>query len=256
MEIDDRAAARKHPKVVSINPCTDAIAAEIAAPGQLLAISHYSHDPAATSMDLRAARSLPATGGTVEELLALDPDVVLASSFLPPITRRALEDMGIRVVTFDIAASVAGSQAQIERMGELLGEPEAAMSLSRRIAAAVDASRPSGGMSKLDAVLWQQGSIVPGEDTLIGELIRETGFANHAAARGLGQGSYLPLEAVLVDPPDVLLVAGRDRGQHHPALAQVDGMTRADFDPSLLYCGGPTIIQAARRLAEIREQAS
>ena len=47
-----------HPTIVSLNPCTDAILAEVTAAGQLLAISHYSHDPRGTSMPLAQARDL------------------------------------------------------------------------------------------------------------------------------------------------------------------------------------------------------
>ena len=61
------------PTIVSLNPCTDAILAEVAAPGQLLAISHYSKDPRASSMEAAVAARFAATGGTVEEVLALDP---------------------------------------------------------------------------------------------------------------------------------------------------------------------------------------
>ena len=95
------------PTIVSLNPCTDAILAEVADPGQLLAISHYSHDPRATSMPLTQARRFRATGGTVEEVLALDPDVVVAGAFLPPATARAFERLGIRVETFGIIPDLA-----------------------------------------------------------------------------------------------------------------------------------------------------
>ncbi|MEL0209648.1 MAG: ABC transporter substrate-binding protein, partial [Novosphingobium sp.] len=71
-----------HPTIVSLNPCTDAILAEVADPAQILAISHYSKDPRSASMDARLASALPATRGTVEEVLALDPDMVVAGSFL------------------------------------------------------------------------------------------------------------------------------------------------------------------------------
>ena len=70
---------RQHPAIVSLNPCTDAILAEVADPAQILAISHYSHDPQATSMDLAAALRFRATGGTVEEVLALAPDIARAA---------------------------------------------------------------------------------------------------------------------------------------------------------------------------------
>ena len=54
--------ATDHPTIVSLNPCADAILAEVADPAQLLAISHYSHDPRATSMPLAQARRFRATG--------------------------------------------------------------------------------------------------------------------------------------------------------------------------------------------------
>ncbi|MGC1271438.1 MAG: iron ABC transporter substrate-binding protein, partial [Croceibacterium sp.] len=71
-----------HPAIVSLNPCTDAVLAQVADPGQLLALSHYSQDPRASSMPLAEARRFRVIGGTVEEVLALRPDVVVAGSFL------------------------------------------------------------------------------------------------------------------------------------------------------------------------------
>src|SRR5690606_30775566 len=103
--------ASEHPTIVSLNPCTDAILAEVADPAQLLAISHYSHDPRATSMPLAEARRLRATGGTVEEVLALDPDVVVAGAFLPPATAQAFDRLGIRVETFGIVPDLAENAA-------------------------------------------------------------------------------------------------------------------------------------------------
>ena len=64
---DKPAGARVHPLIVSLNPCSDAVLAQVADRDQIAAISHYSQDPRATSMDLRLARSLPANGGTAEE---------------------------------------------------------------------------------------------------------------------------------------------------------------------------------------------
>jgi len=95
-------------------------------------------------------------------------------------------------------------------------------------------------------------------DTLIADLLTHTGFTNAAAARGLRQADLLPLEQVLADPPRVILTAGslhgnEDRLLRHPALGALgDKTTRAPLDANLLWCGGPTIIRAAGRLAEVR----
>ncbi len=241
------------PTIVSLNPCTDAILAEMAGPEQLLAISHYSNDPRAASMDSGLARKYGITGGTVEEVMALRPDIVVAGSFMPPATRAALADLGIRVETFGIASSVEESRQQIRDMAAISGRDDAGEQLIERIDAAVADMAPPAESAAVPAVLWQPSGIVPGEGTLIGELMRKAGFTSHSAAAGLGQADYLPLEMLLANPPRVLLLAGQERSQQHPALAQVPQMKRADFDPSLLYCGGPTIIRAANALHEIRK---
>lgn len=239
------------PTVVSLNPCTDAVLARVAAPGQVKAISHYSHDPRGTSMDLAEARRFPATGGTVEEVLALDPDVVVASSFIHPATRTALEDLGVRVETFGIAASVEESLAQVEQLGAVIGRGEQGRALARDIGRDVKAA--SVATPTVSTVLWQPGGIVPGEGALVSDLLRRAGLASHSAARGLGQADFLSLEQVVADPPQLLLIAGDSAAQRHPVLAEVEGMRVARFDPSLLYCGGPTMPKAMARLGEVRK---
>ncbi len=99
-------------RIVSLNPCVDAILAEIA-PDQLVAVSHYSHDPASTSLDLALARRFAATSGTAEEVAALAPDLVVAGTFLPPATEQALVGMGFRVIKVGSIASIAEAQAQV-----------------------------------------------------------------------------------------------------------------------------------------------
>lgn len=246
------AQQREHPTIVSLNPCTDAILAEVTDPAQLLAISHYSHDPRATSMPLAQAQRFRATGGTVEEVLALDPDVVVAGAFLPPSQAQAFRQLGVRVETFGIVPDLAENAAQVRRLAALAGHPERGEALLARTDAALAATRFAG--PAISTLLWQEGGIVPGEDTLIARLMAHTGFASHSAARGLGQGAYLPLEQVLADPPQLVLATSGERMLSHPALRQLTGVQYQRLDSSLLYCGGPTIVRAVRRLAAIRRQ--
>jgi iron complex transport system substrate-binding protein len=190
------------------------------------------------------------TGGTVEEVLALDPDVVVAGSFLPPATAQAFERLGVRVETFGIVPDLTENAAQIRRLAALAGHPERGEALLARIDAALAATRYEG--APVATLLWQEGGIVPGEDTLIARLLAHTGFSSQSAARGLGQGAYLPLEQVLADPPEVVLAAGSERMLTHPVLRTLDGLRYERLDSSLLFCGGPTVMRAAERLAAIR----
>ena len=244
--------AEERPTIVSLNPCSDAILAEFVPPEQLLAISHFSKDPAASSMLAARAARYRATSGRAEEILALAPDFVVTDRFLPAPTRRALEQAGITVFMLDIANTVDDSLTQVRALADLAGRSEEGEALARTVA---EAWRQGGARQEdpVVALLWQEGGIVPGPDSLAAALLEHSGFALHSAARGLGQGHYLPLEQVLADPPQLILTAGPERALQHPALEALDGTVRAQFDPRLLYCAGPTIPRALARLREIRE---
>ena len=244
------------PTIVSLNPCTDAILAEVAEPQQILAISAYSHDPLASSMDLATARRFKAVSGTVEEVLALQPDLVVGSTFTSPATVQAMARLGLRLEQFGMAGSVEESEDQVRRLAALAGHPERGEALIARIRAALQANRAPAGAA-IPALVWQSGGIVPGDTTLIADMLRRTGFANAAAARGLGQADMLPLEEVVADPPRVIFAASHGAGNEdrmlaHPVLARLLATQRETLDPSLLWCGGPTIIRAAQRLGQAR----
>jgi iron complex transport system substrate-binding protein len=250
-------ASRLHPLIVSLNPCSDAVLAEVADRGQIAAISSYSQDPRATSMDLAVARSFVATGGTAEEVVALHPDVVIAGAFLPVATRSAFARLGLRVETLGIADDVPASLAQVRQIARWAGHPERGEAMARRIESALARAAPAPDAAPIPAVLWEQGGMVPGASTLVSDLMRRTGFGNFAAEQGMRQADRLPLETMIAHPPKVILTAGdaradSDRFLRHPALAGLKGTARAHFDPALTYCGGPTIVRAAARLAEVR----
>ena len=256
-------------RIVSLNPCTDAILAKVA-PDKLVGVSHYSHDPSAAkvtrarpcaaSMPVAQARRWPANGGSVEDILAAHANMVVASSFLPLATRKALDDLGIPVVTLGIANDVDGNLTQVRELADAVGEPQAGAALVGQIEAAIAAAAPRDGRAGPSTILWQPGGIVPGDGALVVDLMRRVGLRPASATRGLGQGDRLPLEAVLVDPPELLLHAGprgdeQSRALHHPALRKLD-LRSAEFDPQLYYCGGPSLIRAAERLAQIRDEAA
>ena len=255
------------PTIVSLNPCTDAILAEVADPAQVLAISHYSHDPRSSSMSAAKARRFSATRGTVEEVLALKPTLALGSTFTDPASASAYRHLGVRLERIGMASTIEQNYAQIRQIAALAGQSARGEALIGRIQAALAAAAPPAGARPIPAVVWQSGGMVPGDDTLIADLLRRTGFSNFAAARGLGQADLLPLERMLADPPALILVAGHsaetgqasgiggdDRVLSHPALAALGATRRVSFPANLLYCGGPTLIAAAGRLAAVRNQ--
>ena len=246
-----------HPAIVSLNPCADAILAEVTAPGQLLAISHYSHDPRGSSMPLDRARHYRATGGTVEEIAALAPDLVVGDSFTAPATRAALRRLNIAFAALPIAPTIAASEAQVRWLARLARHDDQGERLVAKIETSLRDATPPANWTSHSAIVWQGGGLVAGDKTLIAGLMARAGFRSAAAVRGLGQGAILPLEAMLADPPQVIFTAGdpraeQDRLLRHPVLAGLRQTARAKLDPGLFYCGGPSIPRAMVRLVVIR----
>ena len=244
----------EHPRVVSINPCVDALLMQVADAGQIVAISHFSHDPRATSIPIDQARRFRATSGTAEEVVALSPDLVLTGAHTAPATVQALRRMGIRQVEFAIPESVAESEAQAALIGRVVGHPDRGAALAGHIAAAAEPVRAV----PVPALIWQGGGLVPGDGTLADDMLRRAGFANASAGYGLKQWDVLPLEYLVARPPRVLFSigaaeAGGDRLMRHPALRQLSGRIAVEPYPArLLHCGGPTIVDAMRRLKSAR----
>ena len=218
---------------------------------QILALSHYSQQPGGSAIDPAVARLFPFTGGTAEEIIALQPDIVLASIFLPPATQSALQRAGLRVEFFDSPTNVTSSIHQVERMAQLVGKPEAAKPLVQAMKQPL-LPPEKAGRDNPSVLLWQAGQIVAGQETLIAQLLKQEGFASYSAALGMKQADYVTLEQVLAAPPDLLLVAGDSAGQRHPSLQHLQSMQVYNFDPRLFYCGGPSIPRARSELHRLR----
>jgi len=256
------AAARALPRVISLNPCTDAVLVNVADRGQIVALSHYARDgQQSTIADI--ARTYPITYESAEEVIALRPDVVLTAAHSSPATRAALKRLNIRTELFKVPNSWIENQAQIRRIAAVVGHPDRGEALIGHVEAAMARGAPRPGARPITALVFQPNGFAAGHGTLVDEMMRRAGFVNLAQRYGLKKWGNVALERLLDDPPEVLL-AGQaapnattwaERILNHPALASVGPrMQRAVFPERLLYCGGPVLIQTAAVLATARRQ--
>ncbi|RYY39455.1 MAG: ABC transporter substrate-binding protein [Sphingomonadales bacterium] len=247
--------------IVSTNPCADAMLVELVPAQRIAAISHYSQDPVATSLPLDVARRFRATRGTAEEVVAMQPELVIASSFTSPATRSAYARAGLKTLYLGSPVTIAASQAQITELAGALGVAEAGRAMNARIDQAVRAATWQG--PQVSALVWISGNLVSGGGNLLDEMMTRAGFSDHAAHYGLQFTGNLPIEHVVVDPPQVMLVpdapgrtaSSRAAQLRSRALAHLGGkVEEARFPRQLVNCGGPVIAKAMARLAEVRRE--
>ncbi len=250
-------------RVVSLNPCLDAILLDVADPGQIAALSHYSASPRESWVAGRAAR-FPHIWGSAEEVVALRPDLVLTSGMGAMALSGVLPRLKVRQASFTVPVSIEESLAQVDEVARLVGHPERGAALQARIRAALAAAQPRPGEPRIGALIYEYHGLASGPGTLMDELMRNTGFDNLAPRYGLAHTGDVPLEALLADPPQALL-AGRlapdepawaDRVLGHPALRALAQHVRVEtFPEQLMFCGGPILIPASQAMAQARENA-
>lgn len=249
----------KPARIVSMNPCVDTILMEVAEPAQIAAISHYSHDPRATSVPLKWAVQYPVVSGAAEDIIAAEPDLVIAGPHVSIQTIAALKRLGIPLMQVAVPETVDESKKQISDIARRIGQQQSGAALNTRIDAAMAAARTDA--RAVSTLIWQGSGLVPGKGTLADELLTRTGFRNLSHGLGLKQWDILPLEGLLSEPPSVLLAgqanmgagnADANRMLSHPVLRKAGTHIRvAHYPSSLLHCGGPVIIKSVARLAEI-----
>jgi iron complex transport system substrate-binding protein len=247
-------------RIVSMNPCVDAVLQEVAAPDQIAAISHYSHDPRATSVPLDWAQAYPAVSGNAEDVIAAEPDLVIAGPHVSIQTISALNRLHIPLMQLTVPESVAENKAQISAIAARIGRAEAGRMLNARIDAAMAKARWHG--PETSALIWQGSGLVPGRGTLADALMTHSGFRNLSPVLHLKQWDRLPLEGLLNDPPAVVLAGLANMGAgdgdtnrmlSHPVLHKAGMQLRiAHYPSNLLHCGGPVIIRSLARLATVR----
>lgn len=259
-----RAFAAAPQRIVSLTPCLDVLLADLADPGQIRALSHYSQDPASSSLGVERARQFGVIYGGADEIAALRPDLVLAGWRFSPQTLDALRRLGVNVETYGAPDTIADSLAQVRQVARAVGRMDRGEAMVGRIRDAIARSAPAPGQRRLTAVMLQAQGFVAVRSTLMGELMDIAGFDNMAGRYGLVRSGEISLEQLLADPPDVLLAGRRAPGQpawservlEHPALRGLEGRTfRAELPQQLTYCGGPVMIQTTAALARARAQA-
>ena len=245
-------------RIVSLSLCSDELVLLLAERERIASLSYLAADPRYSSFAAQAA-GLPLNQARAEEVLALEPDLILSSRFSASATVSLLRRLNHEVEVLDFPATFEEAHQQIRRVAALLGEEqrgEALIARMRREIAAARQALPTSSRGSL-ALFYDGNGISYGSGTLRHYFLESLGWRNLAAERGLAGPAPLQLEILLQGRPDFLLVDGGDDGPlahpmtRHPAL-------RAAFEPdqilqmpaSYFQCAGPSLARAFARLAE------
>jgi iron complex transport system substrate-binding protein len=205
----------------------------------------------------KKARLYPTNSGRAEELLALKPDLILASQYTDPGLVNLLRKLKLRVETFPLTATIEDIRHAIMHMAKLLGRAEQGKALieqmDRRLAKIAKnppARRPRGAF-------YQPNGYTSGSGTLQDVALTLAGWDNIAARLGVKGYGSIDLERLLMAKPEQLFNSAYAPGTqslaqqalHHPALIQItQGRDIINIGYKYWICGGPMIADAVELL--------
>ncbi|TWA63860.1 iron complex transport system substrate-binding protein [Azospirillum brasilense] len=254
----------KPQRIVSLNLCADELLLRLVGPERLAAVTWLARDPHASTVAALASR-VPVNYGTAEEILPLNPDLIVAGRYTTRVAVGLLARLDAPLLELDVPQSVDGVAEQVRGLARAVGEPDRGEALVADLRARLDAlppAPPGPPGPRPTAVVLRPNGFVAGSGSLVDELLGRAGLENMADRLPLGSQGALPLEAIILGGADVLIVdAAPDAPPslagallHHPALKAMATQVRTLSLPSRLWtCPGPQIAEAAERLAAARE---
>lgn len=245
-------------RIMSLNLCADVLLLHLADPGQIRSITFLAgSSPLSPVIEL--AKGLPSNYGTAEEVLALEPDLVLVHRYSNIHLVQALEKLGFRLLRIEAPSTLEAAARQIESLSTLLGHAERGLHIAEQLRQLPDLSNAP---SKPVTAIYGPNGMTATPGALLHNLLERAGLTNFAALHQLPDNGRIPLETLLTHPPQALVLSGEHNQRsntlaqetlQHPALAGLAGNMPMTRIPSRYWsCGGPELMEAFTRLQQLR----
>lgn len=250
-------AGQRPQRVVSLNLTADQWLLELAEPEQIAGLTFLARSPVYCTR-WEQARHFPSVRSAAEEVLRLQPDLVIAGRWGAGPAVAMLRRLGVRVEVLNNPEDFPGIAAEARQVGAWLGRSEAAEGWVAQLEARLARVRAARPMPPVAVLGYSQNGWVSGGKSAFSRLVEEAGGRNLAVERGVGWMAHVSLEELVRWQPEALVlpavVSGApslgDELLAHPALAQVAGRAPAiRLRTSAVDFGGPDVITTVETLA-------
>lgn len=196
--------AEEPEEVVTLNPSAAQTMWEIGAENKVTGVSQYASY--LDGAENRTAISAEDGFTSVETVIDLDPDLVLAPNTIPPETVEQLRSEGdLTVYQFESASSIDDVRDKTRLIGQLVGECEGAEEtvswMDEELSAVED--RIEG---EQPAVYFEFFETTPGQNTFQNDVLTTAGGQNVAAEAGIDGWGQMSQEQLVEQNPEWLVV--------------------------------------------------
>ena len=199
--------------------------------GRLTAVYSFFVDEEQSNISSLSAEATM-IGFAPEEVVALEPEVIIASRFTSADTVALMNGANIPVARTSLENSALGNVPNILLIGYMIGAEAEAIELAEDIEArmrVIADALPDGEKPRVLSVSKWTSAFAAGSDTTEGGIIEQAGGINAAADSGIEGHQQVSIESIAAINPDVIIVPQPLDGANvfieeltsSPALAEV-----------------------------------
>lgn len=250
------AAAPGPQHVMSLSMCTDDLLLELLPPERIASVTYYSRDPS-NSYQWPLAAKVRVNSGTVEEVLAEKPDLVLAGTYTTPAARSVLKKLHLPLLEVPPAADFDEIRAVTRQVAHALGRDAVGDALIAKMDSTLQELAASRPPQSIRVAAWGEGGSIPGRGTMFDTILRAAGGVNIAASLDSGPYTSFDVEQLLMAHPDILAYAshitdtpGRNTDLAlHPLILKLYSGRRVTYPSALYSCG---VVESADAAVALR----
>lgn len=243
---------RQPMRIVSLDYCSDQYVLKLLDRERILAVS-----PDAVkdfSYMRQTAKGIPSVRSTAENVLILQPDLIIRSYGGGPNAEAFFESAGVPVITLGWASDINGIMRVMRETSLALGEAERGEAVIADMTSRIAALNVSE--KSRDALYMTPTGVTTGEGSLIHEMMITAGLRNFQKKPGWHP---LPLERLAYEKPDMIAAAFFDSNvnkvdawgsANHPvAHRQMKNLPTVSLQGAWTSCGGWFLMDAIETLA-------
>jgi iron complex transport system substrate-binding protein len=244
-------------RIVSLDYCADQFVLALAGPQRVLALSPRA--TASYSYLRERARGLPTVRPTAEDVLLLEPDLVLRSFGGSADLAQLLREAGVPVLQIPWIETIDAVRDNLLALGEELGARREAAALLEDFDTRLAAVRARAPATAASAMYMTPGGVSGGTGTLVDAMFEAAGLANFTRYPGWRP---LPLERLAFETPDIVVTADYAGADHNWSSARhallrerLANVPRVQLAGTWTACGGWFLVDAIEALAAARTPA-
>ena len=254
--VNGAAAADGPQHVMSLSMCTDELLLELLPPERIASVTYYSRDPD-NSYQWPQAAKVPVNWGTVEEVLAEKPDLVLAGTYTTPAARAVLKKLRWPLLEVAPAVNFDQIRAVTRQVAHALRRDAIGDSLIAKMDSTLQVLADSKPRQIIRVAAWGEGGSIPGRGTLFDAILNVAGGVNIAATLDGGAYTSFEVEQLIAAHPDVLAYASNITDTpglntelaQHPLVRRLYSGRSVTYPGALYSCG---VVESADAAAALR----